>query len=72
VALALAERVKVQPAVFAEHLAGNIDDFTGRIRQVVAEEIAHFHLAEETNALAVLFFGDRQMETPGDLSHLAA
>ena len=47
----------MKAAMGAEDSAGGIDDLTGIIRDKGAEEIRHFHLADETNALAVLLGG---------------
>ena len=53
----LAERIEMEAAVGAEDFAGGIDDLAWVIRDEGAEEIRHFHLADETNALAVLLGG---------------
>ena len=43
----------MQAVVRAERSAFRVHDFAGLVRQVVAQEIAHFYLADETDALAV-------------------
>ena len=69
-AFALAERIEVESAVFAEHAACGIGDLARIVGQIVPQEVAHFHLAEETDALAVLFLRDRQVEPPSGLADL--
>lgn len=56
-AAALAEGVEMQAAMGAEDFAGGIDDLAGIIRNEGAEEVRHFHLTDETNALAVFLGG---------------
>ena len=49
----LAHGEQMQAVVRAERPAFRVHDFAGLVRQVVAQEIAHFYLADETDTLAV-------------------
>ena len=70
VPLALAQCVKVQPAMLAEHLAFQIHNESWLVRHKGAQEILHLHLPNEADALAVLFLRCLEAELARPLPQL--
>ena len=69
-AFALAERVQMQTAMLATHLAFEIDDGAGLVRHEGAQEVLHLHLTDEADALAVFFLGRFESEFASEITQL--
>ena len=66
-AFALAERVEMEAPVLAEFAAVvGADNGAGRIGHIGAEEVGHFHFADEANALAIFFVGGGEAGVAGE------
>ena len=69
VPLALADGEEVQAKVMTEHATRGIHDVAGVIGDEVAQEVAHFHLADEADALRVFFESYGQIELARQLAY---
>ena len=69
-ALALAQRVKTQTHVFAQHAAFVVLDRARRLGDVAVKELSERPLADETDAGRVFLFGIGQADLVGDAAHL--